>query len=219
LFEFDEVQIRAAIESLRILKPDVFGASGHGFNLNPPLSEADVISFERHHAVSLPTDYRYFLTRIGNGGAGPYYGIFPLGHMDSSGNTLQTWKSGDGFVGVLSEPFPLRDAWNDLSGQPPNDLPETDEEQYWQKKEVFDGEYWDASRVNGAIPICHKGCALRVWLVVKGPESGRLWEDGRADCAGLYPLLLKDGSRASFSSWYCEWLDDVLLKASVLSIK
>jgi hypothetical protein len=76
-------------------------------------------------------------------------------------------------------------------------------------------KYWDPSRTNGAIPICHQGCALRVWLVITGPESGRLWEDRRADCGGLFPLLLKDGSRATFSSWYAAWLEEALQIASV----
>ena len=67
--------------------------------------------------------------------------------------------------------------------------------------------------MNGAMPICHKGRALRVWLVITGPESGQLWEDGRADYTGLFPLLLKDGSRATFSSWYGEWLVDALQMA------
>jgi hypothetical protein len=74
--------------------------------------------------------------------------------------------------------------------------------------EAFDKKYWDPSRMNGAIPICHKGCALRVWLVITGGESGYLWEDCRADYTGLFPVVLKNGSRPTFSSWYAEWLAD-----------
>ena len=46
--------------------------------LNNPVSEPDVASFEQKHGISLPPDYREFITRVGNGGAGPFYGVFAL---------------------------------------------------------------------------------------------------------------------------------------------
>jgi hypothetical protein len=46
--------------------------------LNPPLREVDVVAFEDVHKVSLPPDFRQVLTEVGNGGAGPLYGVFPL---------------------------------------------------------------------------------------------------------------------------------------------
>ena len=43
---------------------------------------------------------------------------------------------------------------------------------------------------------------------------GEIWSrpglDRRADHRGLFPLALKDKSRSTFSSWYGEWLDDLL---------
>jgi hypothetical protein len=68
--------------------------------------------------------------------------------------------------------------------------------------------------MNGAIPICRKGCALRVLLITAGEESGYLWEDCRADYTGLSPVVLQDGSRVTFSSWYTDWLADALQMAS-----
>jgi hypothetical protein len=67
--------------------------------------------------------------------------------------------------------------------------------------------------MNGAIPICHEGCALRIWLVVSGSQAGYLWRDSRADYAGLTPLCLRNGTGATFSSWYNEWLEAALLKS------
>jgi len=40
------------------------------------------------------------------------------------------------------------------------------------------------------------------------PEAGHLWYDGRADYIGLSPLCSRDGSRATFSACYREWLED-----------
>jgi hypothetical protein len=50
------------------------------------------------------------VTEIGNGGAGPYYGLFPFGqHDDSLG--LRSWEDGN-LLGDVSQPFPHVEAWN-----------------------------------------------------------------------------------------------------------
>jgi hypothetical protein len=208
--KLDPSQVRSAMQRLSALKPAIFGVEGHQFVLNAPLSEAEVLAFENQHRVPLPADYRDFVRQIGNGGAGPYYGILPLGCMDGASAGLQSWSERDGLLGVLSESFPHRDAWNDLSGMPAEELTHTNQHEYERRLEAFEKSYWASERVNGALPICHMGCALRIWLVVSGEEMGHLWRDGRADDTGLSPLPLKDGSRATFSSWYREWLEEVL---------
>lgn len=76
-------EIRDTLRRLSIAKPVVFGADWHQFVLNRPLPEEELTSFEQRHRISLPGDYRDFINKIGNGGAGPYYGVFPLG-IDAS---------------------------------------------------------------------------------------------------------------------------------------
>lgn len=68
------------IEELRALDPQfrVFGAETHGYRFNPPLSESAVAAFEAQQGVHLPADYREFITQIGDGGAGPHYGMEKL---------------------------------------------------------------------------------------------------------------------------------------------
>jgi len=190
----------------------IFGANGHHFLLNSPLPETDVAAFEQRHNIQLPADYRSFLTSIGNGGAGPFYGVFPLGLVDGLGGKLKAWSEADGFIGVLSKPFPQTEAWNDLRGRLSDELAKTDDEEYWKQLGQFEEGYFASSLVDGAIPICHMGCALRIWLVITGRQAGSLWRDGRADCTGLSPLLLANGSPATFSLWYREWLEEALQK-------
>jgi len=194
------------VDSLQKSKPQIFGSDSHGFRFNPPLPETEVLAFEQKYKISLPEDYRQFLTCIGNGGAGPYCGIFPLGKMDDNfGFTV--WQENDGMVGILSMRFPHDDAWNDLSALPSEDLFDKDQSEYDRLIEVFDKIYWNNSLVNGAIPICHEGCAIRIWLVVAGAQAGNLWEDRRSENGGLRPLRLSDGSIATFASWYDEWMN------------
>jgi SMI1 / KNR4 family (SUKH-1) len=202
----DFSRIKDALVSLEALQPRVFGVDSHDFHANPTLSEADILTFEKEHRVSLPDDFRQFLTNVGNGGAGPFYGVFPLGEMDDNFG-YRRWQEGDGMVGILSEPFPFQEEWNDLSTMPSEDLLDQDPSEYDRQMELFERAYWSASLVNGAFPICHEGCALRILLVVNGAVAGYLWEDRRSEDGGLKPLRLADGSLAMFAGWYCEWLE------------
>jgi hypothetical protein len=128
--------IRDGLERLRTAKrqPNVFGAESHGFKLHPPLSESTVGKFEAKYRIRLPEEYRGFLINLGNGGAGPFYGLFKLGEMDDC-HDFQKWEEGDGFVGVLARSFPHSAAWNDLPAEPE----ETgDEEVYEERLDAFD---------------------------------------------------------------------------------
>ena len=210
--DFDIRAVEAAISRLREMKADIFGANGHGFQMNPALQESEAASFERDHKIALPPDYRQFLTCVGNGGAGPFYGVFPLGLMDDNLD-FRPRQENDGVVGNLLKPFTFQDEWNDLSGQPDADLLKRNPDEYDRQIELFDARYWTSELVNGAVPICHEGCALRIWLVVTGKQAGQLWEDRRSEYAGLRPIRLADGSAARFSQWYMEWLDNCFVKA------
>src|SRR3989442_3475257 len=63
-----------SMKHLARARNDLFGASRHHFILNPPLSEAEVLAFEKLHAITLPDDYRHFVSHIGNGGARAVHG-------------------------------------------------------------------------------------------------------------------------------------------------
>jgi hypothetical protein len=66
-------RLRTADQSCR-----VFGSDRHRHRFGPALPSARAKAFESAHSINLPPDYRCFLTTIGNGGAGPYYGLAPL---------------------------------------------------------------------------------------------------------------------------------------------
>lgn len=191
----------------------VFGGEAHEFILNPPLPEEEVRDFEARHRIRLPAEYLGFLIHVGNGGAGPYYGLFKLGEIDGGWENVP-WKENDGLVGTLAEPFPHTEAWNDLTGAPEYNPPDGDdpewENEYERQLDAFEAVYFAPYQVDGAIPICHLGCALRQWLVVTGPEAGNVWCDYRADRRGLFPLRLGGRERVTFLQWYRSWLDDAL---------
>lgn len=209
--KWNAARIKSSLSRLRESGASVFGSETHGFHLNAPLKESAVLAFEQTHRIHLPVDYRTFITRIGNGGAGPFYGVFPLGKRDSSfGSDLEEWHENDGFMGILSKPFPHEKDWNDLNRMPQHELAESAPEAYEKQQDDFDNQYWSSALVNGAIPICHEGCAIRIWLVVTGPQTGYLWRDTRSEFTGIRPLKLQNGNPATFTTWYEEWLQTAL---------
>jgi hypothetical protein len=202
-------RIASVLEHLRKTCPFVFGADFHEFKINSPISADRIEAFEQEHAISLPLEYRIFITQIGNGGAGPFYGFFPLGVVDENFG-FRDWHANDGLVGNPSKPFQFSDEWNDISKMPSTDLAEQNEAEYDAQMAEFEKSYWNPDLLDGSIPICHEGCALRIWLVVTGPDVGKLWEDRRSEYEGIRPLLLKNGLQATFADWYNEWLQDCL---------
>jgi hypothetical protein len=193
-------ELRRADKDLRI-----FGANGHGYEFNARAGEEEVAACERKWGMKLPADYVELLTQVGNGGAGPFYGVFPLGQWDGAG-LGEPWKTE--FIGDPSKPFPHRVAWNDVrdyASAPSNQ--ESSDFDEWMDRE--DRRCWAPEQTNGSIPICTQGCALRFVLVVTGLEAGHVWQDNRADEGGLLPLGTGSG-RVTFSDWYLSWLNESL---------
>jgi len=207
----------------------VFGAADHCYELVPPLTESEAEEVESQFGVRFPKEYRQFLLEVGAGGAGPFYGLFPLVKTDGG------WKwEGDGaeMVADLTKPFPHTKEWN-LDGHPIwNEAPDEDDEKFdsesfeeaceeWEDR--FYEIYWNAEWTPGAICLCHLGCATRHWLVVTGPERGNMWLDDTANDEGVIPLKKGDPDqggwtdlsddpkeRLSFAAWYEGWLDESL---------
>lgn len=193
---------------------DVFGAFGHGWVLEEPLTQDAVADLEAQTGVRLPEEYRTFLLEVGAGGAGPAYGLFPVRRVQGR------WRwEGDGAdladLSLLAQPFPEH-------GPDPETvdalLAECPEEEDFEEIEEFDDafEAWDErwadvmfapERTAGAIVICHLGCAQREWLVISGSHRGTVWSDCRVDDVDLAPLLDDDGKPVTFARWYIDWLE------------
>ncbi|MET8539646.1 SMI1/KNR4 family protein [Kitasatospora sp. NPDC004799] len=120
-----------------------------GGPLRSVLSEAEVRSFERDYGVALPADYRTFLMTIGDGGPGPYHGIWVLSR--SYGPKDEAW-----WPGYLATPFPFTRAVG------PDDL---------------EDDYDEDGIVPGSMIISDMGCGAFVRLVVTGAASGQVWFD------------------------------------------
>lgn len=193
----------------------VFGSPTHDYKLNPPISVSTIEEFEARCGIRFPEDYRYFVAEIGNGGAGPYYGLFPFGQIDDG----RSWDQGD-LVGDVSRPFTHVEAWNlpesfwQQEPDIPPDMPLEEEDRLVEAWDRVEQEhYFNPAIMNGAIPICHLGCGLWHWLVVNGEQKGFVWCDFRSDHRGISPLRDESGRQMTFSDWYISWLNESLSRS------
>lgn len=198
---WDSSDIRSRLDRLASHAPagQVFGANGHGFRLFGVLGGDQLARFERERRFVVPPEYAIFLTEVGDGGAGPGYGLFPLGMCDGVGGELQPWSLE--LVGDLSRDFPHDTAWNLPAAELQPELEVTDDQlEAWIRQ--HDRAYFAPSLMDGAIPIAHMGCAIQLYLVVAGPLAGQVWTDDRASDGGIYPC-----EPVTFGEWYLQWLD------------
>jgi hypothetical protein len=203
--------VRDRIDALRRhpSHDQVFGSKGHGFQLEPRLTPADVADVESTLGIALPADYRSFLTDVGAGGAGPFYGLFPL----RRGAVGWEWH-GDGAEltdrSRLGEPFPVERVPAGVLAEllavrpKPNDF-ETEEElddafDNWDER--LEALLYQPSMSVGAICLTDEGCAYRDWLVVTGPAAGTMWEDPRCLDQDFKPIQ----PGRNFRDWFLDWL-------------
>jgi hypothetical protein len=158
-----------------------FGVERHCFEMNLPIPASDLEEFESHHKVVLPPGYREFLLEIGNGGAGPYWGLLSLEFWHRIACDLPEQLPAD----YLARSCPLR--------------PGIFAEDWLQEL----GCSWE-ERYQGSIALCHQGDGYYGILVVSGDYRGRIFY---IDMDGGSPYCLRD---TDFLSWYDRWLDESL---------
>lgn len=126
----------------------VFGALGHRWIVEDPLTQGELAELEAQTGVRLPEEYRSFLLDVGAGGAGPAYGLFPVRRVQGR------WRwEGDGAdladladLSRLAEPFPDQGPdpklLEDLLAQRPEEEDFDDIEDFDDAIEAWD-ERWE----------------------------------------------------------------------------
>ncbi|MGA9381111.1 MAG: SMI1/KNR4 family protein [Phormidium sp.] len=143
----------------------IFGSETHRYQLNPCFSEVEIKAVEAKNKITLPDDYRRFLLEVGNGGAGPGYGLLEL-------EVKEEGKKGN----FLSQPFLLNKAWNYSEFlNPDEEFVDIDEDKLMQ----------------GTIYLANYGCGISACLVITGYQRGKIWIDDRGNDGGIYPCSLQ----------------------------
>jgi hypothetical protein len=140
------------LDKLRHLKAidrqcQAFGADAHRYLLRPCLSAKGIDEIERRLGVPLPSALRSFYTEVGDGVAGPYYGLEPAAD-------LKGYRPGESYPGV--EVFRQLAA---TEGSPP------DHRGYFEMSH---------EALAGLLSIIEEGCGHQVCVISTGPRTGNV---------------------------------------------
>ena len=156
-------------------------------SLRPPASLHLIEDFERESGITLPDDYVFYLTCIGNGGIAPCR----LQSLDdwNAAHWAATKLERDLIAPCLITPEleALGDKWLDALGV-------ADASAKWDRDE------WDPMR--GTIAVADFGCGLYYRMIANGPHRGRvfLWGDRATAAPSFEP-------QPNFASWLGFHLD------------
>ena len=165
-----------------------FGANSHKYKLNAAIEISALERFETEIGVKLPSCYRDFILLIGNGGAGPRYGIWPIGEPPPINNPM-CLHSNVSFTPKLYKGI-TESEWHKLS-EPL--ILATDDESYDRAvAEIY----------SGMLVIESGGCGDLTAICLTEPGRGSIWylcgEESWPWCAGT-----------NFLDWYENWLDEL----------
>ena len=211
-YHLDVIRAKLARLRERDSRHAIFGSETHRYALGRCSTDDQIRAVEEEYGIRFPEGYRHFLLHMGNGGAGPGYGLL----------TLQA-SVRDRRGGHLAQPFPAMfvappsDADEERGGAEGRDAPD-DLDPLWQDSRRPDARCewvrdirererdalslsgdagaeevgtWDAEgRRSGAVEVAHYGCGIMAVLVVSGPERGTIWIDDPNSSFGcdLYPI-------------------------------
>jgi hypothetical protein len=202
-----EATIERIADKLRRLREadtgfGVHGASRHQYRLEPVWTEAAVKAWEEEYGVELPADYRLFLQRVGDGPAGPGYGLCSLARFTDGGG--------------IRRPFPFPKPFHGMRAEGDDTLDNR------AKNEALTAAcaVWRQIPVGqGALSLVDYGCGITGKLVLNGPFRGHIWIVDPNE-PGCFPFLHAEGlhmpdgdcdwesTRAlTFAEWYEHWLD------------
>ena len=190
-------QAKAADKNL-----EVFGADAHQYHLNPPVSEAEVLAFEKKYGVQLPECYRAFMLTIGDAKAkksdfiaGPYFGLYAFGTSVDSllYEKIETYLKAP----CNLSPDMTQEEWETLSDPllfSEEDEEDNDDKYFAERAKVF----------GGLLPLGSQGCTYEHALVLNGKYAGRVVN---IDLDLAQP---KFSFETNFLDWYERYLEEVI---------
>ncbi|WP_433609626.1 SMI1/KNR4 family protein [Prescottella agglutinans] len=157
----------------------IHGAAVHRYELAAPADPDALAAFEHRLGVGLPVDYREWITRVGDGGAGPMLGLLPLAQ-----------EAEDAAIDYAAD-FPF-------TAEQPCPPAAEDAEFQWSE---------NLGRIHrGVTVLANEGCGTYNLLILRGPAAGQVWWHSYEHAAAL-PILHPDTRRPlTFLGWYELWL-------------
>lgn len=178
---------------------EIFGSKQHKYRLNPVASLEKIREFEQRYHIKLPEEYVFFLTKVGNGGAGPYYGLYSLEQLDRYNEYLDNSGADDSLTQYtfINKNMTIEE-WNT------------------KIEELEDDDKYDFVMnqiCNGVLVIGTQGCTYDNLLMCSGSETGKIvYIDWNLD-AGYPPFF----TGISFLDWYETYFREIIANHKVTS--
>lgn len=221
---YDRQKTLEILAQAKSIDPDfiTYESEVHRYVLNPPVDASLVRQAEEKYGFTLPEDYFYFITEVGDGGAGPWYGVFRfsdflrdkndpaekkryeehrLGHIKELSKTNYMsagYLYGDDFKYSLKKECELRP----MRADEPEDFG-IDQKAYDEHPERFFVQYELDDNIcedRGFLTIGTAGCAYDNGVIITGKMRGKIFQT----CDGALELLAD-----SFDEFYTRWLDEL----------
>lgn len=179
---------------------ELFGTSKHQYKLNSPISASFVRDVEERYGFTLPEDYFYFITEVGDGGAGPEYGISPFTNFLEKGSSTRAEKFYEAYRCSLANPFVPRR----MGADEVEDFAITTKKAYEQNPEryfVYEKDENALCDTDGFFVLGTYGCQWDFGLIITGEKRGCVF---RTDNEGAYSFEAQ-----SFNDFYQNWLDRI----------
>jgi len=169
----------------------LFGASSHQYRVQEKLKAIELANWQDRNQVTLPESFTQFLTGVGNGGAGPYYGIYSLEKATS-------YTEHEALLAKpVLHPGMTKEEWNHLI------------EPLTEDEDISDEDYDKARNkvLGGMLCIGTQGCEYDMYLVLEGEYRGKVVYTSDFHPDHPFFFVYED----SFLDWYERWLDEIIL--------
>lgn len=158
--------------------------------MNPVISLEKVRRIEEKYKIKFPEEYLFFITKVGNGGAGPYYELYPL---EKAVQHTKTFGISIGLSTFIDLNLTKKN-WN---------------EQVEKLEKSDDKEYNEIIKkiCRGIFVIGTQGCTYDNLLMLSGSEKGKIvYIDWNLEEDSL-PVFTK----MTFLEWYEKFFKEITL--------
>ncbi len=199
MFRKEEVEEILAQAQHMDSKYEMFGVSAHQYKLHPPVDMAFVREMEERYHFRLPEDYVQFITEVGDGGAGPDYGLVTFGNFLRRAESPGAEKFREAYRCSLANAFlllPMKPEDLEYSGFSKEAYKRNPEKYFIEVAESYKYSLCDT---DGYFKLGTHGCQWDFGLVTAGERRGQIFD---TDNEGNYRFVA-----ASFYAFYQDWLD------------
>lgn len=193
-------EIKALAEEGKRLDPkyNIFGACSHKWQFGEPVNMQQIRSFENDMKIKLPEPFVRYLTELGNGGAGPDYGIYTLDMMRKRNPFIRETAN----FPVMLDHSLTATQWADFAKKYETidaaiscDISDTSEE---QERAVQELHTMELHLLAGGIFISTPGCTMNSILMCRGAAAGEVFT---VDFDYMFQLQSEPYCNGKFEDW------------------